>query len=54
MKAKESEVSVPLRIAKPLADRIERLGRSHDRELHQECAAILRRILPALEGRGPS
>jgi len=50
MNAKDNAVvSIPVRVSKPLAERIERLARSHDREIHQECAAILRVVVPSLE-----
>jgi hypothetical protein len=49
MQAKE--VTIPIRVSKPLADRIERIATSNDRTSEQECARIIRLVVGPLESR---
>jgi hypothetical protein len=46
----DAVVSIPVRVSKPLADRIERIAQSNDRTIGQECARILRLVIAPSPG----
>ena len=46
----DAVVSIPVRISRPLAERIECIAHSNDRTVGQECARILRLVVAPLLG----